>query len=375
MTFAHLKTAACAALCALTLTSFNGETRAANYTLQTLAEGLAFPWSLAFLPDGDILVTERDGQLRRIRDGELLAEPVTGVPDSYVAGQGGLMDIRLHPDFASNRLVYLSYAHGDGDANQLRVARAEYADGALSNLEVVFGAEPMKDTPVHYGGRIAFMADGKLLITSGDGFIHRERAQLLDNHFGKTVRLNDDGSVPDDNPFARTEGARPEIWTYGHRNPQGLVVEPVTGRVYLHEHGPMGGDELNVIDPGKNYGWPVATYGLDYSGARISPFQERPGMEMPLEYWVPSIAPGGMTHYDGEAFPEWQGDLFVAALANMTVRRLDMDNGVVRGQETLFAEVEERFREIRMGPDGYLYLLTDSPDGRVIQVRPDGSSS
>ncbi len=370
-----LKPVAVAALCVMALGSFNAASRAADYTLNTLAEGLAFPWSLAFLPDGDILVTERDGQLRLIQNGVLQFEPVTGVPDSYVAGQGGLMDVRLHPDFEQNRLIYLSYAHGDGDANQLRVARAEYADGALTDLEVVFGAEPMKGTPVHYGARIAFMTDGKLLITSGDGFIHRERAQLLDNHFGKTVRVNDDGSVPDDNPFVGTDGALPEIWTYGHRNQQGLVVDPESGRVYLHEHGPMGGDELNIIEPGKNYGWPVATYGLDYSGARISPFQEYSGMEMPVEYWVPSIAPGGMTLYDGEAFPAWQGDIFVAALANMTVRRLDLENGEVQGQEILFADVGERFREVRTGPDGYLYLLTDSPDGRVIQVRPTGSSS
>ncbi len=368
-----LKAAVFALMCTAALSGANTTSRAADYTLHTVAEGLAFPWSLAFLPEGDILVTEREGRLRVIRDGNLLPDPVTGVPDIYVAGQGGLMDIRLHPDFAQNRLVYLSYAHGDGDANQLRVARAEYADGALSNLEVIFGSEPMKETPVHYGARLAFLPDGTVLITSGDDFIHRERAQVLDNHFGKTLRLNDDGTIPEDNPFLATDGALPAIWSYGHRNQQGLLVDPASGRVYLHEHGPMGGDELNIIEPGKNYGWPVATYGVDYSGARISPFQERPGMEMPMEHWVPSIAPGGMTLYDGEAFPAWQGDIFIAALANMTVRRLDMENGEVRDQETLFAEVEERFREVRTGPDGYLYLLTDSADGRVIQVRPGDS--
>ncbi len=361
------------AIFAAAVVGWNATSRAADYTLHTFAEGLAFPWSLAFLPDGDILVTERDGQVRVISQGQLLPDPVTGVPDTFVAGQGGLMDIRLHPAFAENRLVYLSYSHGDGDANQLRVARAVYDNGMLSDLEVVFGAEPMKNTPVHFGARLAFLPDGTLLITSGDGFVHRERAQLLNNHFGKTIRLNDDGSIPDNNPFIGVEGARPEIWTYGHRNQQGLVVDPESGRVFLHEHGPMGGDELNIIEPGKNYGWPVATYGLDYSGARISPFQEYPGMEMPVEYWVPSIAPGGMALYTGEAFPMWRGDIFVAALANMTVRRLDMENGEVRDQETLFTEVEERFREVRAGPDGYLYLLTDSPDGRVIQVRPTGS--
>lgn len=367
---AFLKGTVFAAMCAFVVNGPVTESRAADYTLNTVAEGLNFPWSLAFLPDGDILVTERNGGLRLIQDGTLVSEPVSGLPDIYAVGQGGLMDIRLHPDFAQNNLVYLSYAHGDEDSNQLRVARATYADGALSNLEVIFGSEPMKDTPVHYGARLAFMADGTLLITTGDDFIHRERAQLLDNHFGKTIRLNDDGSIPDDNPFVGTAGASPEIWSYGHRNPQGLLTDPASGLVYLHEHGPMGGDELNIIEPGKNYGWPVATHGLDYSGARISPFQERPGMEKPLELWVPSIAPSGMTLYDGAAFPAWQGDIFIAALANMTVRRLDMDNGTVREQETLFAEVEARFREVRAGPDGYLYLLTDSQDGSVIQVRP-----
>ncbi|MEQ9110013.1 MAG: PQQ-dependent sugar dehydrogenase [Rhodospirillaceae bacterium] len=368
-----LKATLFAVLCTAALNVSVTTSRAADYTLHTVAEGLAFPWSLAFLPDGDILVTEREGRLRVIRDGDLLPEPVTGMPEVLAAGQGGLMDIRLHPDFAQNQMVYLSYAHGDTSSNQLRVARAQYEEGALSNLEVVFGSEPMKETPVHYGARLAFLSDGTLLITSGDDFIHRERAQVLDNHFGKTLRINADGTIPEDNPFLGTDGARPEIWSYGHRNQQGLLVDPVSGRVYLHEHGPMGGDELNIIDPGKNYGWPAATYGLDYSGARISPFQERPGMVMPVEYWVPSIAPGGMTLYDGDAFPAWQGDIFIAALANMTVRRLDMENGEIRDQETLFAEVEERFREVRTGPDGYLYLLTDSADGRVIQVRPGNS--
>lgn len=374
MSFVSLKGALVAALSVLIIGATTAPSRAADYTLNTIAEGLSFPWSLVFLPDGDILVTERSGDLRVIQGGTLLPDPVTGVPETYAVGQGGLMDIRLHPEFAQNRLVYLSYAHRDGDglANELRVARAQYTDGALTNLEVVFSSAPMKETPVHFGARLAFMPDGKLLITTGDDFIHRERAQLLDNNFGKTIRINDDGTIPDDNPFVGTQGARPEIWTYGHRNPQGLVVDPASGRVYLHEHGPMGGDELNIIEPGKNYGWPVATYGLDYSGARISPYQERPGMEMPVEYWVPSIAPGGMTLYTGEAFPAWQGDIFVAALANMTVRRLDMNNGSVSDQETLFAELEERFREVRTGPDGYLYLLTDSADGKVIQVRPGG---
>ncbi len=343
---------------------------AQGYTIETIVDGLAFPWSLEFLADGGILFTERDGRLRLIEDGQLHPDPIAGVPETFVRGQGGLMDLRKHPDFENNQLLYMSYSHGTRDANQLRVALARLSDHTLHDFEVIFAAEPLKDTPVHFGARLAFLPDGTLLITSGDGFTNREWAQVLDNHLGKTVRLNDDGSVPTDNPFVDTDGARPEIWTYGHRNQQGLVVDASTGRVYLHEHGPMGGDELNVLEPGNNYGWPVATFGLDYSGARISPFREWPGTTLPMEYWVPSIAPGGMTLYQGDAFPEWQGDLFVAALANMSVRRLDLENGEIRDQETLFADLGERIREVRAGPDGYLYLLTDSPEGRLLQVRP-----
>ena len=343
---------------------------AQDYTIETIAEGFAFPWSLEFLPNGDILVTERDGRLRMVRNGQLLPDPIAGVPETYVRSQGGLMDVRLHPDFETMRLVYLSYSHGTPDANQLRVARGRLADGALTDLEVVFAAEPLKATPIHYGARLAFLADGTLLITSGDGFVHYLWAQSLDNHLGKTIRLNDDGSVPADNPFVNEDGARPEIWTYGHRNQQGLVVDGETGRVYLHEHGPMGGDELNILEAGTNYGWPAATYGLDYSGARVSPYTELAGMAPPLEYWSPSIAPGGMTLYTGDAFPKWQGDLFIAALANMSVHRLDLDDSAISNQEILFTEVQERFREVRAGPDGFLYLLTDSPEGRLLQVRP-----
>ena len=343
---------------------------AQSYTIKTIADGLAFPWSLEFLTDGDILLTERDGRLRLIENGQLHPDPIAGVPETFVRGQGGLMDLRKHPDFDNNQLLYLSYSHGTRDANQLRVARARLSNHALHDFDVIFAAEPLKDTPVHYGARLAFLPDGTLLITVGDGFTNREWAQVLDNHLGKTVRVNDDGSIPADNPFVTTEGARPEIWTYGHRNQQGLLVDPTNGRVYLHEHGPMGGDELNVLDPGKNYGWPVATYGLDYSGARISPFREWPGMTPPMEYWVPSIAPGGLAMYQGDAFPAWQGDLFVAALANMSVRRLDLENGEIRNQETLFADLGERFREVRAGPDGFLYLLTDSPEGSLLQVQP-----
>jgi len=349
------------------------------YKIETVAEGLHFPWSLAFLPDGDMLVTERDGRLRVIRDGELLEEPVKGVPPVYVKDQAGLFDIALHPQFALNGMVFLSYAHGDDGANRTRVARARFDEEALElkDLEVIFEADPAKDTPVHFGGRMAFLPDGTLLVTLGDGFEYREQAQILSNHLGTIVRINPDGSVPGDNPFRGRKGAKPEIWSYGHRNVQGILFDPATGRVYAHEHGPRGGDEINIIEKGKNYGWPLATYGIDYSGAKITPYTEFEGTEQPLVYWVPSIAPSGMTLYRGRAFPEWDGDLLVSALAGRKVQRVDMENGEVAGQQPLFEGLDQRIRDIRTGPDGFLYLLTDAEPtednpagGQVLRVRP-----
>ncbi len=357
-------------LSAFCMMAFVPASFAADYTVETVADGLNFPWTIEFLPGGDLLVTERDGPIRIIRDGRLEPTPLAGVPETFVRSQGGMLDLRLHPNFAETQLVYLSYSHGTREANALRVARARLEGDTLQDFDVIFTAAPLKDTPIHYGGRLTFLPDGTLLITVGDGFLYREQAQVLDNHLGKTVRLHDDGSVPADNPFVDTPGARPEIWTSGHRNPQGLLFDAGTGRVYLHEHGPMGGDELNILEPGKNYGWPIATYGLDYTGARVSPYQEWPGTELPLVYWVPSIAPGGIALYTGEAFPEWQGDLFVSALAEQTVRRLDMQDGRVMGQEVMFSDLGERIREVRAGPDGFLYLLTDNADGRVLLIRP-----
>lgn len=352
----------CAMLCAAAA--------GAQYDIDTVAEGLDFPWSIAFVPDGSMLVTERSGQLRLIRDGELRDAPVSGVPDVYAAGQGGLFDVVLDPDFKSNRSLYLTYAHGTRRSNATRVAKATFDGSALSGLTVVFTATPLKSTPHHFGGRLVFLPDGTFLLTTGDGFNYREEALKLDNHLGKVVRLNRNGTVPTDNPFVRRAGALPEIWSYGHRNPQAIVRDTDSGTVYLHEHGPRGGDELNVIEPGRNYGWPAITYGIDYSGASISPYTELPGMEQPLVYWVPSIAPAGMAYYDADLFPEWQGDLFVAALAERTIRRLDLENGQVVDQEVLFADLGYRFRDVRVGPDGALYLLTDSGSGKVLRVAP-----
>lgn len=350
------------------------------YRLETVAEGLAFPWRLAFLPNGDALVTERGGTLRILRDGVLDPTPIAGVPPVYVRGQGGLFDVLLHPQFAANRWVYLSYAHGGPEGNATRLARARFDGEGLTGVEVLFTVAPMKRPPLHYGGRMLFLPDGTLLLTTGDGFVHREAAQRLDNLFGKVVRLDADGTAPADNPFVGDPDAHDAIWTYGHRNPQGLAVavdlavaavdEAGALRVYLHEHGPRGGDELNLLVAGRNYGWPVATFGIDYNGASISPFTEYAGMESPLLHWTPSIAPAGMAYYDGEAFPAWRGDLFATSLVFRNAERIDLEAGVVVGQERVFAEVNERLRDVIAGPDGMLYLLTDSAEGRVIRVVP-----
>lgn len=344
---------------------------AGAYRLVTLAEGLAHPWCIAFLDDGTMLVTERDGNLRVLMDDGLEAEPVAGVPPTYVRSQGGLFDVAPHPGFAENRLLYLTYAHGTPDANATRLARARFDGKRLTDVTPIFTVTPMKDTPVHYGGRMLFLPDGTLLLTTGDGFVYREAAQRLDNLLGKVVRLNDDGSVPSDNPFVGDDDAMDAIFSYGHRNPQGLAFDAGSDAIYLHEHGAQGGDELNVLEPGANYGWPVATHGLDYTGALITPFKEYPGTVQPLIHWTPSIAPAGMALYDGEAFPEWRGDLFVTSLVFNNVERLDMEDGEVKARTPMFQELGERIRDVRQGPDGHLYILTDSTQGRVVRVAPE----
>ncbi len=341
--------------------------RSADYTLTTVADNLDNPWSLVQLPDESFLVTQRTGQLLRVSvDGE--TRQVGSVPPSYFAGQGGLFDVVLHPDFESNQTLYLSYAHGMPAANGTAVTRARLEGYALRDAQQILLVEPLKDNPQHYGGKMMFLPDGSLLLTTGEGFDYREAAQDLDSELGKVLRINDDGSVPADNPFR--DRATGRIWSYGHRNPQGLAMDPGSGTVYLHEHGPRGGDEINILRPGLNYGWPAITYGRDYSGARVSPFTEAKGMEQPLLYWVPSIAPSGMAWYGGDRFPQWQGDLFIGALVDREVRRVDLENGKVVGQESLFTELGSRIREVRVGRDGFLYLLTDGADGQLIRVSP-----
>jgi len=342
---------------------------AADYGIKAVAKGLEYPWSLAFLPNGEMLVTERAGRLRMIRNGELIEYSVNGVPDVYVRGQGGLFDVLVDPDFHTNERIYLSFASGNRSSNALRVISARLEGATLYDVRTILTVTPDKNTPQHYGGRMAMMADGTLLVTSGEGFDFREQAQALDSLLGKILRINTDGSVPDDNPFVGRSDARPEIYAYGVRNPQGIVIA-AGGNVWEHEHGPRGGDELNLLRPGLNYGWPAITYGMDYSGAYVSPYTSAEGMEQPVVDWTPSIAPAGMTEYQGAAFPEWQGNLFVAALKEKSIRRLTLAGDKVIGQEKVFTEIDARFRDVRTGPDGFIYLLTDSDSGTIYIVSP-----
>ncbi len=340
---------------------------AADYVLTTVADALDHPWSVAQLPDGSFLLTQRSGELLQIAaDGKRVS--IAGVPPSYFAGQGGLLDVVLHPRFATNRLIYLSYAHGTPAANGTAITRARLGEASLEDARQILLVNPLKDTPQHYGGKMLFLPDGSLLLATGEGFDYRESAQDLGSEMGKVLRIHDDGSVPKDNPFGA--GPSQRVWTYGHRNPQGLVRDADTGTIYLHEHGPRGGDEINVITPGLNYGWPAIGYGVDYSGARISPFTAAEGMTQPLHYWVPSIAPSGMAWYNADAFPQWRGDLLIGALVDEEVRRVDLEDGKVVGEESLFGELEARIRDIRVGLDGQLYLLTDGEDGKLIRVTP-----
>ena len=352
------------------------QAQTAAYRVETVATGLDHPWSLAFLPDGRMLVTERPGRLRLIEPGpdgrpQLRPDPVAGVPPVLSQGQSGLFEVLPDPDFARNRRILLSYAHGQPQANHLRVTAATLEGGRLVDARPIFTSQPAKTETQHFGGRMAWLADGSLLLGMGDGNLERTDAQRLHTHLGKFMRIRADGSVPADNPFVNRAGARPEIWSVGHRNPQGVVV--VDGVAYAHEHGARGGDELNRIRPGANYGWPAVTGGIDYTYARVTPFRSLPGMEAPLLEWTPSIAPAGLTWYGGGLFPAWRGSLFVAALKERSVRRVPMadpQKGPSGDQELLFQELGERIRDVRAGPDGALWLLTDSPQGRVLRVVP-----
>jgi len=344
---------------------------AGSYQIEKRTASLDHPWSFCFLPNGDLLLTERPGTLLRIDANTGTTTRIEGAPATYFAGQGGFLDVVIDPEFTDNRLVYLSYADGSRSSNRTAVFRGRLDGNALVDGQVILKAAADKSTAHHYGGRMAFLEDATLLLTVGDGFDRRTDAQKLDSHFGKLLRINRDGSAPEDNPFADSDGAASLILSYGHRNPQGLAVDPEDGTLWLHEHGPRGGDEVNRIEAGQNYGWPAATEGRDYSGAAVSPYVSLDGMQDPEKVWTPSIAPAGMALYRGDAFPAWQGSLFVAALKSRDVRRLSIGNGTITAEEILFAELGERIRDVREGPDGALYLLTDGANGRLLRVTPE----
>ncbi|MGY6587518.1 MAG: PQQ-dependent sugar dehydrogenase [Wenzhouxiangella sp.] len=343
---------------------------AARYAVETVSSDLEHPWSLVFLPDGQMLVTERAGRLLRLSSDGQNRHEIRGVPESGVRAQGGLMEVALDPEWADNGWVYLTQAVETDSGYATRLLRGRLDGNDWVDNQVLFTARTSHRRPVHYGARLAFLPDGTLLMGIGDGFDEREQAQRLDNHSGTIVRLNRDGSVPTDNPFLERTGALPEIFSYGHRNPQGLVVEAHSGRIWSHEHGPRGGDELNLVRPGANYGWPVVTHGVDYSGAQITPHRSQPGMEDPLIDWTPSIAPAGMSIYQGELFAGWQGNLLVASLVDRSIRRIELDGDAVVSEEKLELDIDRRLRDVRVGPDGALYLLTDHRDGEILRVTP-----
>ena len=342
-----------------------------GFRLVTLVEGLENPWSIAFLPDGRMLVTERPGRLRIVsKDFRLEPGPVEGLPPIVEAGQGGLFDVVLHPRYAENGWIYISY-NGPGSGGwATELLRARLEGNRLTGTQVLFRLQPKSRKGQHFGGRIVFDRKGFVYLTLGDRG-DKERAQQLDDHAGSVIRLHDDGRVPADNPLVNRPPARPEKFTLGNRNMQGAALHPQTGELWTHEHGPQGGDEVNVMRAGRNYGWPVVTYGVNYGvGTRIGEGTEKPGMEQPLYYWVPSIAPSGMTFYRGERFPNWRGNLFVGSLKFQMLARLELDGEKIVKEERLIQGELGRIRDVRTGPDGYIYLLTDAPDGVLARIEP-----
>lgn len=341
------------------------ETKAGAIRVSTIAQGLENPWGLAFLPDGRMLVTERPGRLRIVTKDGTVSEPLKGVPQVFAEGQGGLLDVKLDPDFAANRLVYLSYAEpGDGGAGTA-VARGKLGADAIENLDVIFRQEPKVDGPYHFGGRLAFAPDGKLFVTLGERFKFTP-AQDLSTDLGKIARINPDGSVPKDNPFVDKEGARPEIWSYGHRNPQGLAFSPKTGKLFESEFGPKGGDEINVLEPGKDYGWPVVSWGSNYDNTPIPPPPTHPEFADAIAHWNPVISPSGITFYTGDAIPAWKDNLLIGGLSSQAIVRLSLDGETVTGEERI--PMGARIRDVVQGPDGAIYALTDAPDGAILKL-------
>jgi aldose sugar dehydrogenase len=346
---------------------------AGDLAVETIARGLDHPWAIAFLPDGRLLVTERPGRMRIVaRDGKL-SPALAGVPKVFASGQGGLHDVVLDRGYPQNQTIYFCYAEPADGGARTTLARARLVDEGtprLDDVKVIFRQEGPLSSGNHFGCRIVQTPDDNLFLSMGDHFRFRDEAQNLGNHIGKVIRIRPDGSVPPDNPFVGRQGAKPEIWSYGHRNSQGLARHPASGQIWEHEHGPRGGDEVNLIEKGKNYGWPVIGYGIDYSGAKIHDSTQKEGMEQPVWHWVPSIAPSGMAFYSGDLFPAWRGNLFVGALAGQALVRLELDGQKVVREERLLRDQNERIRDVRQGPDGALWLATGSSSGRILRVAP-----
>ena len=348
------------------------ETEAGMVKVETVARGLEHPWALASLPDGRMLVTERAGRLRSVSEEGQLSEPISGVPEVLAKGQGGLLDVALDPDFSSNRLVYLSYAEpGEGGASTaVARGRLNEAATALEDVEVIFRQQPKVDGNNHFGSRLVFSRDGKLFVTLGERFKF-DPAQDLSDHLGTIVRINPDGSVPADNPFVDRDDALPEIWSYGHRNVQGAALHPETGVLWTHEFGPRGGDELNVPEAGRNYGWPLVSWGRHYTGQNIPDPPTRPDLAQSIYYWNPAISPSGMAFYTGEMVPEWRGNILIGGLSSEALVRLTLDGQQVTDEERI--DIGERIRDVHQGDDGAVYLLTDQPDGEILRLTPAGN--
>lgn len=349
-----------------------------NFRIETIATGLQNPWALAFLPDGRMLVTERPGRLRIVSKDGKLSPPVAGLPPVTAVGQGGLLDIVLAPDFSQSHVLYFSFAEPRGpngavNPSSTSVASARFVEdkgtAKLEDVKVIFRQQPAYPGGFHFGSRIAIARDGTLFITTGERNLKRP-SQDLKQDLGKVIRINADGSIPKDNPFVGRKDARPEIWSYGHRNVQGAAIHPVTGKLWINEHGPKGGDEINIPAKGKNYGWPVIGFGVDYSGAVIHESSSKSGMEQPIYHWTPSIAPSGMAFYTADAFPKWRGNLFSGALALTHLNRLELDGEKVVKEERLLGDLKLRIRDVRQGPDGFLYLLSDARNGKLLRLVP-----
>lgn len=343
-----------------------------EYKFETILSNLDDAWSFEFLSEDKIIYTEMPGKLKiaSLSDGSVVT--LRNVPKVQYASQGGLSEVVLDPDFESNKKIYLSYSAKNSDGKStLYLMSAELNEDSLENNKIIFEAKAPRRIPVHLGAKIAFLEDGTILLASGDGFDHREKAQTLDNHFGKIIRINKDGTIPTNNPFVDVEGALPDIYSYGHRNMQGLIVTK-SGQIFEHEHGPRGGDEMNLIEPSLNYGWPAITYGIDYSGAVISPFTEKEGMEQPLFHWTPSIAPSDMIFYEGNRYPKLTNSFLVTALVSKDVKKVTFSESGKELQESLFSELNSRLRNIQASPDGLIYLMTDGPRGKLIKVVPEG---